>query len=398
MRIFAAVLEEIGRPRPYAQSKPISVSEVELGEPGPTEILVKLEAAGICHSDLSVVDGNRVRPVPMVLGHEAAGRIVSVGATVKDLLPGQRVVMAFLPRCEQCANCAEDGRLACTTGSASNNKGELLHGSGHLSRDGEKIYHHLGVSGFATYAVVDQASAVAVGDDVPPDVAAVLGCAVLTGGGAVLNAAKPQPQDSIMIVGLGGVGMAALITAVSQGVSRIVAVDTLDEKLTHASRLGAHETYTPQEVAEKGIKAKYVIECAGNARAFETAFTATEQGGTTVTVGLPHPDARADISPLTLTAEARTVVGSYLGSAVPARDIPRYAQLWREGKLPVEELISSRIKLQEINEAMDQLAEGKAVRQVIMFDDLPDDPDAHARAAIQGAAVERDVLAELTDV
>jgi len=307
----------------------------------------------------------------MLLGHEAAGRIVSTGAAVTDLLPGQRVVMSFLPRCEQCAGCAEDGRLACATGSASNNKGVLLHGSGRLSRDGEKVHHHLGVSGFATHAVMDQASAVAVGDDVPPDVAAVLGCAVLTGGGAVLNAARPQPQDSIMIVGLGGVGMAALITAVSQGVSRIVAVDTLDEKLAHARKLGAHETFTPAEVADKGIKAKYVVECAGNARAFETAFTATEAGGTTVTVGLPHPDARAEISPLTLTAEARTVVGSYLGSAVPARDIPMYAQLWREGKLPVEELISSHIKLHEINEAMDQLADGKAVRQVIMFDDSP---------------------------
>ena len=291
--------------------------------------------------------------------------------------------MSFVPRCEQCANCAEDGRLPCTAGSASNNKGELLHGSRHLSRDGEVIHHHLGVSGFATYAVVDQASAVAVGDDIPPDIAAVLGCAVLTGGGAVLNAARPLPQDSVMIVGLGGVGMAALITAVSQSLSRIVAVDNLAAKLTHASRLGAHETYTPQEVANRNIKAKYVIECAGNARAFETAFAATEPGGTTVTVGLPHPDARAEISPLTLTAEARTVVGSYLGSAVPARDIPKYAQLWREGKLPVEELISSRIKLQDINEAMDELADGKAVRQVIMFDHSPEDADSPGQAAFQ---------------
>ena len=171
-----------------------------------------------------------------------------------------------------------------------------------------------------------------------------------------------------MIVGLGGVGMAALITAVSQGVSRIVAVDTLDEKLEHARRLGAHETYTPQQVLEEGVKARYVIECAGNPRAFETAFAATAVGGTTITAGLPHPDARAQISPLTITAEARTIVGSYLGSAVPSRDIPKYAQLWRDGKLPVEELISSRIALADINEAMDQLADGKAVRQVIMFD------------------------------
>lgn len=369
MKITGAVLEDIGRARPFAQSLPISISELELAGPGPTEILVRLEAAGVCHSDLSVVDGNRVRPVPMLLGHEAAGRVVELGSAVTDLLPGQRVVMSFLPRCESCPNCAEDGRLPCTEGTKSNNAGSLLHGSTHLDRAGEEVFHHLGVSGFATHAVVDRASAVPVGDDVPADVAAVLGCAVLTGGGAVLNAARPRPDDSLMVVGLGGVGMAALITAVSQGLKRIIAVDTVAEKLDHARRLGAHETYTPQQLLEEGVKARYVIECAGSARAFETAFAATAPGGTTITAGLPAPDARAQISPLTMTAEARTVVGSYLGSAVPSRDIPKFAQLWRDGKLPVEELITARIALADINHAMDQLADGLAVRQVIMFDD-----------------------------
>jgi alcohol dehydrogenase len=368
MKITGAVLEEIGRPRPFAESRPITISELELAAPGPTEILVRMEAAGICHSDLSVVDGNRVRPVPMLLGHEAAGRIVTVGSGVTDLQPGQRVVMSFLPRCENCANCAEDGRLPCTAGSKTNNDGTLLHGSRLLSRDGEPVHHHLGVSGFATHAVVDRASAVPVDDDIPADIAAVLGCAVLTGGGAVLNAARPRPQDSIMIVGLGGVGMAALITAVSQGISRIIAVDTLEQKLDHARRLGAHETYTPQQVLDAGVKARFVIECAGNPRAFETAFAATSPGGTTVTAGLPSPEARAQLAPLTVTAEARTIVGSYLGSAVPSRDIPKYAQLWRDGKLPVEELISDRIALADINRAMDQLADGHAIRQIIMFD------------------------------
>jgi alcohol dehydrogenase len=368
MKITGAVLEEIGRPRPFAESRPISICELDLAAPGPTEILVRLEAAGICHSDLSVVDGNRVRPVPMLLGHEAAGRVVEVGSGVTDLQPGQRVVMSFLPRCENCANCAEDGRLPCTAGSKSNNEGTLLHGSGHLSRGGEPVHHHLGVSGFATHAVVDRASAVPVDDDIPADIAAVLGCAVLTGGGAVLNAARPRPQDSIMIVGLGGVGMAALITAVSQGISRIIAVDTLEQKLEHARRLGAHETYTPQQVLDGGVKARFVIECAGNPRAFETAFAATSPGGTTVTAGLPSPHARAQLAPLTVTAEARTIVGSYLGSAVPSRDIPHYAQLWRDGKLPVEELISERIALADINRAMDRLADGNAIRQIIMFD------------------------------
>ena len=374
MLIKAAVLEEIGRERPYAQTEPITVSELELGEPGPTEILVKMEAAGLCHSDLSVVDGNRVRPVPMALGHEAAGRVVTVGSEVTDLSPGQRVVMTFLPRCGECKGCLTDGKLPCEPGSVANNAGVLLHNEGHLTRDGERIYHHLGVSGFATHAVVDRATVVPVGDDLPPEIAAVLGCAVLTGGGAVMNAAAPEPGDSLMIVGLGGVGMAALITAVSLGVERIVAVDGVPEKLEQARTLGAHEIYTPQEVAEQGIKATHVVECAGNARAFETAFKATAPGGRTVTVGLPNPKAVSEITPLTITAEARTIIGSYLGSAVPSRDIPRYEQLWREGKLPVESLITSRIRLDQINEAMDQLADAKAVRQVIVFDE----EEAHA--------------------
>lgn len=369
MRISGAVLEEIGRARPYAESTPIVVRELELGAPGPTELLVQIEAAGVCHSDLSVVDGNRVRPVPMLLGHEAAGIVREVGAQVSGVEIGQRVVMSFLPRCEDCAGCAADGRLPCGPGSVANNAGELLGGGRRLAHpgSGDHIHHHLGVSGFATYAVVDAASAVPVGDDVPADVAAVLGCAVLTGGGAVLNAANPGPGDSIMIVGLGGVGMAALITAVAQQVSRIIAVDTFKDKLDHARSLGAHETYTPQQVSDDAVKATYVIECAGNARAFETAFAATAPGGTTVTVGLPAPEARSSISPLTITAEARTVIGSYLGSAVPSRDIPKYAQMWREGRLPVEQLISSRIALSDINSAMDQLADGKAIRQVIVF-------------------------------
>lgn len=368
MRIIGAVLEEIGRTRPYAETTPISIRELELASPGPTELLVQIEAAGVCHSDLSVVDGNRVRPVPMLLGHEAAGIVREVGPQVTDVGVGQRVVMSFLPRCENCAGCAADGRLPCGPGSVANNAGEMLGGGRRLSDSNGPVHHHLGVSGFASYAVVDAASAVVVGDDVPADIAAVLGCAVLTGGGAVLNAARPEPGDSIMIVGLGGVGMAALITAAAQQVSRIIAVDTLDDKLSRARELGAHETYTPQAVMAEGIKAKYVVECAGNARAFETAFASTAAGGKTVTVGLPSPDARSSISPLTITAEARTVVGSYLGSAVPSRDIPKYAQMWREGRLPVEQLISARIRLSDINSAMDQLADGRAIRQVIIFD------------------------------
>ncbi len=192
---------------------------------------------------------------------------------------------------------------------------------------------------------------------------------MLTGGGAVINAGRPAPGQAVMVVGLGGVGMAALITALSLGQGDVIGVDSNLDKLTQATKLGASAIYTPQEVAERNIQAPIVIEAAGHPRAFETAVAATAPGGTTVTVGLPAPDARSSISPLALVAGARTVIGSYLGSAVPSRDIPVFAQLWRDGKLPVEKLISSRIALSDINAAMDQLADGNAIRQVIIFDE-----------------------------
>ncbi|WP_152360418.1 alcohol dehydrogenase catalytic domain-containing protein [Microlunatus speluncae] len=366
--IQGAVLQQSGLPRPYRDSAPLAIVELELDPPGPGEVLVRIEAAGLCHSDLSVVDGNRPRPTPMLLGHEAAGRVVECGPGVDDLQPGQRVVMAFLPRCEDCAGCATDGRLPCTTGSAANNAGTLLGGGLRLRRAGTAVNHHLGVSGFATHAVINRRSMVPVDDDVPPDVAAVLGCAMITGGGAVINAGRPRAGDSVIVVGLGGVGMAALITAKSLGLGQVIGVDAVPDKLEYASRLGADAVHPPDQALELGLKAPVVIEAAGNARAFETAVALTGAGGTTVTVGLPAPTAQATITPLGLTAEARTITGSYLGSAVPARDIPRYAQLWRDGRLPVESLISSRIELADINTALDELADGHAIRQVIMFD------------------------------
>jgi len=263
-----------------------------------------MEAAGLCHSDLSVVDGNRVRPVPMLLGHEAAGVVEQLGPGDSDLRPGRRVVMTFLPRCGHCPACATDGLTPCEPGSAANTAGTLLSGAIRLTRDGQPVHHHLGISGFASHAVVDRRSVVPVDSDVPPSVAALLGCAVLTGGGAVLNVGRPRPGQR-------------------------------------------------------------VIEAAGHPDALATAIQLTAPGGRTITVGLPPPDARLTVSPLGLVAEGRSLIGSYLGSAVPARDIPRFVDLWRSGRLPVEQLVSSTITLDELNEGLDRLADGAAVRQLI---------------------------------
>ncbi|WP_030016194.1 alcohol dehydrogenase catalytic domain-containing protein [Curtobacterium sp. S6] len=372
MKIRAAVLNTMDAERPFAESQPLTVEELELDAPQNGEVLIRMTAAGVCHSDLSVVDGNRPRPLPMALGHEGTGVIEEVGPGIEGLNVGDHVVTVFLPRCEDCENCRTDGKLPCSRGTESNNSG-YLPGGGHEVRlhrpDGSEVLHHLGVSAFATHAVVNQASVVKIGSDVPAEAAAPLGCAVLTGGGAVVNAGQPEEGDSIMVVGLGGVGIAALLTAIGLKKGTVIAVDAQEAKLSRAAELGADETYTPGQVSEQGIKANLVIEAAGHPKAFETAFNATAVGGRTVTVGLPSPKAESVINPVVLTAEARTVMGSYLGSAVPSRDIPRYEDLWRQGELAVEELVSSRIALDDINQAMDTLADAKAIRQVIIFDD-----------------------------
>lgn len=368
MKIQGAVLNHMGAERPYAQTKPLEIRDIELDDPGPDEVLIKISAAGLCHSDLSVVDGNRPRPTPMLLGHESSGVVEKLGENVTDIEVGQHVSTVFLPRCGECDNCQTDGKLPCIPGTAVNNSGHLVGEHLRLHDDKGPIFHHVGVSGFATHAVLNRTSVVPVGNDVPPEIAAVLGCAVLTGGGAVLNAGQPKDGDAIMVVGLGGVGMAALITALSLKKGKVIGVDANPDKLSRATELGADEVYSPADLEENGVRAPVVIEAAGHPKAFETAFAATAAGGRTVTVGLPSPDARSSLPPLTFTAEARTVVGSYLGSAVPSRDIPVYEKLWREGTLPVDELISGKIALSEINAALDKLADGEAVRQIIMFD------------------------------
>jgi len=371
VRITGAVLETSGARAPFAQSRPLTVQELDLDPPGPGELLVRIEAAGVCHSDLSVVDGNRVRPTPMLLGHEAAGIVEAAGDGADDIAIGTRVVMTFLPRCGDCDGCRTDGRLPCEPGTVANGAGSLVGGGMRLHRSvagaaDQDVHHHLGVSAFATHAVVSRTSVVPVDADVPPAVAALLGCAVLTGGGAVMNAGRPAPGSRVIVVGLGGVGMAALLVAAALGLD-VVGVDPVPAKLELARSLGASQALHPDDASSRGVRAPVVIEAAGSARAFETAFALTAPGGTTVTVGLAAPDARAAIPPLTLTAEARTVVGSYLGSAVPSRDIPRYVDLWRAGALPLERLVSTHIDLEDLPEAMDRLAEGSELRQLIEF-------------------------------
>jgi Zn-dependent alcohol dehydrogenase len=375
LKARAAVLEAMGAEAPYAKSKPLKIWEVELKPPGPGEILVKIGAAGLCHSDLSVINGDRPRPTPMALGHEAAGVVEQLGPGVDDLKKGDHVVLVFMPSCGNCLPCAEGRPALCEKGVVSNTAGTLLSGERRIfSSDGKPVNHHMGCSAFAEYAVISRRSAVKVPNDLPLDEAALFGCAVLTGVGAVINTAQVRAGTTVAVVGLGGVGLASVLGAVASGARQVIAVDLSDEKLALARELGATHTVNAgdpkvidkvREITGGGVD--YAIEMAGSTRAFETAYRITKRGGTTVTAGLPHPNATWPMPSTHLVAEERTIKGSYIGTCVPSRDLPRYIDLYRAGKLPVNKLMSGRMKLDQINEGFDLLHEGKAVRQVVTF-------------------------------
>ena len=374
MKVRAAVLDAMGAERPYAKSRPLAIETVELRDPGPGEILVRVGAAGLCHSDLSVINGDRPRPTPMALGHEAAGVVEALGPGVDDLRKGDHVVLVFVPSCGHCNPCAEGRPALCEAGAKSNTAGTLLSGERRLFRDGQPIYHHMGCSAFAEYAVVSRRSAIKVDPDLPLEEAALFGCAVLTGVGAVVNTAQVRAGSSVAVVGLGGVGLASLIGAVASGARSIVAVDLSAEKLDLAKRLGATHLVNAadpgvvelvKEATKGGVD--FAIEMAGSTRAFDTAYRITRRGGTTVTAGLPPPTATWAMPVTNLVAEERTIKGSYIGTCVPSRDLPRYIALYREGRLPVNKLMSGRLKLEEINEGFDRLHDGTAVRQVVTF-------------------------------
>ncbi|MCY1672716.1 zinc-binding dehydrogenase [Novosphingobium sp. SL115] len=366
-RIAAAVLAQSGNnPPPYADNKPLEVKTLDLADPKPGEVLVRIDAAGLCHSDLSVINGDRARPMPMALGHEAAATVLALGdAGDGSLAVGDRVVLVFLPSCGHCVPCASGQGYLCANAAAANGKGELMQGGSRLSCDGTTVHHHLGVSAFATQAVVDRRSLVKIDKDIPPETAALFGCAVLTGVGAVMNTAAVRPGESVLVYGLGGVGLAALIGALAAGAQPVTAVDPSPEKRALALELGAAAAVAPGE-EEALFGADVVIETVGKAVVLSRAYQAARRGGRVVTVGLPNPSEALEINALSLVADGKTLIGSYMGSSIPARDIPRYIALWRAGRLPVEKLLTSVSPLEEINELMDKLAQGKAIRQVVV--------------------------------
>jgi alcohol dehydrogenase len=374
MKTRAAVLHTLDKQAPFVQSQPLKIEEIDLDAPGLGEVLIKLTAAGLCHSDLSVITGVRPRPVPMALGHEASGTVVEVGVGVHDLKPGDRVVLVFVPSCGHCMPCMEGRPALCEPGAEANGKGTLLSGERRLHMGGHDVHHHVGVSAFAEHAVVSRRSCVKLEQDIDPVEAALFGCAVLTGVGAVVNTARVQAGQTTAVLGLGGVGLCSLLGAVASGAREIVAIDIHDSKLAVAMSLGATAAVNardPDAVAKVKELTKggvdFAFEMAGSVQAMEMAYRMTRRGGTTVTASLPHPQHNWPLQQVSLVAEERTIKGSYIGSCVPARDIPRYVGLYLAGKMPINKLMGERMPLADINRGFDRLDGGESLRDLIVF-------------------------------
>lgn len=374
MRIKAAVLHEQGKEHPFAQSQPLTVEDVELAPPGDDEVLIKTGAAGLCHSDLSMIRGVMERKVPMVPGHEAAGVVEEVGKNVTQCKAGDHVVMSFVPICGECEYCTTGRSNICITAFRARATGALINGERRLSLEGRPLHHTNGVSCYAEYMVACEDSVIVIDKDVPMVDAALFGCAVVTGVGAIMNTAKIRPGATIGVVGLGGVGLCALLGGIVAGAGRIIAIDVADDKLGLARQLGATDTFnaTDPDCVDKVVDAtkggvEYAFEVAGVVAAMQTAYAITRRGGMTVTSGLSQQEHTFKIPHAQLVVDERTIKGSYMGSSVVRQDVPKFIQLYKQGKLPVDKLRSGNIGLEELNKGFDKLAAGEAVRQMLVM-------------------------------
>lgn len=366
MKIRAVVLEATGGP--------LTPSELDLAPPGPGEVLVRLRASGVCHSDWNAVDGTAENPCPCVLGHEGAGVVDAVGDGVTRVGVGQHVALSWAPWCGECAECRRDLPQLCATAWPAMGTGGLMDGTPRLSRGGQPIFHYSFLSTFAEACVVPERSCVPIDDDIPFDVAALVGCAVTTGVGAVWRTAGVQPGDRVAVIGCGGVGLSALMAAVAAGAEPVVAVDTAAGKLDVARSFGADvgvpwqgdAPSTAEAVREAtGGGVDYAIEATGRPEAMEAAFLSTRARGAAVLIGIPRADAVLSLPATTIPRMERRVLGSIYGSSKPERDFPHVLGLYRAGRLPLDRLVSHRLPLEEAEHGFELMHSGEALRVVL---------------------------------
>jgi alcohol dehydrogenase len=352
------------------------VTELDLAPPAAGEALVRLRASGLCHSDLNAIDGTAETPCPAVLGHEGAGVVEAVGPGVA-LAPGTSVVLSWMPPCGACAECRRGLPHLCASAWATMATGGLLDGTPRLSRDGEPVFHYCFVSSFAERAVVPSRCCVPIPAGVPFEVAALVGCAVTTGTGAVWRTAGVRPGERVCVIGCGGVGMSAVLGAVAVGAAPIVAVDLAEDRLDLALSLGATDavrwTGNAEESAElvrsaSGGGVDYAIEATGRTEAGLAAFLSTRPRGAAVLIGITRADAVLTLPAGQIARTERRVLGSLYGSARPERDFPALVDLYRRGRLPLDRLISTRLPLEEIEQGFAALRAASGLRVVLDLD------------------------------
>ena len=367
MRIKAAHTLEVGT---------LTIGEVELDSPKPTEVLVRMHAAGVCHSDLHTYKGELRATPPLVLGHEGAGVVEEVGDQVTRVKPGDRIVVNWLPGCETCPTCLSGRYNLCERLPETTFQALLLDGTSRLrTLDGITLKHMLGAATMSEFIVIDEASAVPIPQDVPFEVAAITGCAVATGVGAVINTAEAKPGLPAAVIGCGGVGLSAIQGCRLVGSNPIVAVDVLESKLDFARRLGATDAINASQTdAVEALREltgggpEYVFDSVGSAATIVQALEAARPGGTATIVGLHAVKIEVAISPATLVLQNKRLLGSFMGSVRPRLDLPRLIGLYRAGKLQLDDLITKRYSLEELPQAFADMEAGRVARGVLVFD------------------------------
>lgn len=358
----------------YAVKQPLRVEDVRLDAPRDGEVLVRIGAAGVCHSDYHFMNGDLPIGLPCVLGHEGAGVVEEVGRGVTTVKPGDHVVLLFRPNCGHCEFCSQGRPALCWMAAQLRNTGRLLDGTSRLSREGEEIKHFLGVSCFAERTVVPEQGVVPIPEDVPMEVAALVGCAVMTGVGAVMNTARVPPGAAVLVVGAGGVGLNCVMGAALVGAHPIIVADLVDAKLetamdfgaTHAVNARTHDLVEGVRELTSGEGVDFSFEAIGSPKAMAQTFQALRRGGVATAVGIAPAGSELSISAGELVYQEKTLKGSYYGSTRPQADMPRLLQLYRSGKLPIDRLISRRYPLDQVNEAYDALLAGEVARSVLI--------------------------------
>lgn len=356
----AAVFHETG------QAKVDIVDNMEVLDPQPGDVKIRMRATGVCHSDISAMNGTIPQPAPAVLGHEGAGEILEVGEGVTKVAPGDHVIVVWVPPCGECRTCLRGQPNLCPSSAGSM-------GNQRFSMDGTPYFGFAGTGTFAEESVMPQQAVVKIPDDVPFEIGALIGCGVTTGAGAALNTAQVEPGSSVAVIGAGGVGISVIQGARIAGAAEIVALDMVDSKLETAKRFGATHGATPDTIEDVkneitgGEGFDYVFEVVGLSSTIRQAYDLTRRGGAAVVVGAGAMDDQVSFNAFELFYMEKRLLGSLYGSADVRLEFPRLINLWRNGRLDLDNMISERLKLEDVNHAFEAMESGEVIRQVILF-------------------------------